>query len=84
MTDKIELARKVFHNMSPYEAVDYTCTAIASLEEHDDLPLCYNSSRQVVKNFIIETLIVNEITNGFRDEETGELIYGEVKYGVIG
>ena len=84
MTKELELARKVFHNMSPYEAVDYTCTAIASLEEHDDLPLCYSSSRQAVKNFIIETLIVNEILNGFRDKETGELIYGEVKYGVIG
>lgn len=84
MKNKIELARKVFSKMSPYEVVDYTCTAICSLQEHDDLPLCYNSSRQAVKNFIIETLIVNEITNGFRDEETGELVFGEVKYGVIG
>ena len=73
MKNKIELARKVFDKMSPYEVVDYTCTAIGSLQEHDDLPLYDNSSRQVVRNFIIETLIVNEIANGFRDEETGEL-----------
>lgn len=84
MTKELELARKIFDKMTPYEVVDYTCTAICSLQEHEDLPLCYNSSRQAVKNFIIETLIVNEILNGFRDKETGELDYGEIKYGIVG
>lgn len=74
MTDTLDLAIKVFSEMRPSEVVEYTCTAIASLQEHEDLNLYYNSSIQTVRNFIIETLIVNEITNGFRDEETGELV----------
>ena len=87
MTDTLDLARKVFNEMKPSEVVEYTCTAINSLRENDvdgEYSLCYTTTRQAIKNFIINTLIVNEITNGFRDKETGELIYGEIQYGVIG
>ena len=86
-----ELALKVFNNLSNEEVLDYTCTAINSLlstqmyDSDFEFNLAFNSSRRLVKDFIINTLIVNEIHNGFRDEETGELIdnISSIQYGII-
>ena len=86
MVNKYDLARKIFNEMKPDEVLEYTCTAINSLGEHEeDFNLAYNSTRKTIKLFIIETLIVNEIDNGFRSTETGELMDNiqSIQYGMI-
>lgn len=61
--------------LTPTQIVEYTCTAIFSLQGTDEpLDLANTNDIKVIENFIIDTLIANEITNGFRDSETGKLI----------
>jgi hypothetical protein len=61
--------------LTPAQIVEYTCTAIYSLQGTDEpLDLSNTKDIKVIESFIIDTLIANEITNGFRDKETGELI----------
>lgn len=83
-----KLAEKVFNNLSHTEVVEYTCTAIQSLQDHDtegEFNLHHTSSINLVKDFIINTLITNEINNGFRSKETGEFIgnISSIQYGRI-
>ena len=82
-----KLAEKVFNNLSNMEVIEYTCTAIQSLQDNnaEDFNLHYTSSINLVKDFIINALITNEINNGFRDKETGELInnISSIQYGRI-
>ena len=82
-----KLAEKVFNNLSNTETIEYTCTAIQSLQDNnaEDFNLHYTSSIRLIKDFIINTLITNEINNGFRDKETGELIdnISSIQYGRI-
>lgn len=83
-----KLAEKVFNNLSSKEVIEYACTAIQSLQEHDtegEFNLHYTYSINLVRDFIINTLITNEINNGFRNKETGELIdnISSIQYGRI-
>lgn len=61
--------------LTPTQIVEYTCTAIFSLQGTDE-PLDLSNTQTIIaiQEFIINTLIANEITNGFRDSETGKLI----------
>jgi hypothetical protein len=59
------------------EIVEYTCTAINSLQgtdEYKSIDLSNTSNMKVVQDFIINTLIKNELAEGWRDKETGKLI----------
>ena len=61
--------------LTPTQIVEYTCTAIFSLQGTDEpLDLSNTNDIKVIESFIIDTIIANEITNGFRDSETGKLI----------
>jgi hypothetical protein len=73
--DAVEnLALKVFKNLSNKEVIEYTCTAINSLQSTGEpLDLSQTTTIKVVQSFIIDTLITNEIREGFRNAITGEL-----------
>jgi hypothetical protein len=63
--------------LTPTEIVEYTCTAISSLQstdEYKNIDLSNTSNIRVVQDFIINTLIANELAEGWRDKETGKLI----------
>ena len=63
--------------LTPTEIVEYTCTAIYSLQgtdEYKSIDLSNTSNIRVVQDFIINTLIKNELAEGWRDKETGKLI----------
>lgn len=72
----LQLATEVYIELSITEATQYTLTAVASLLESENLKisdLIKTDTMEVVQTFIVETLIYNEIVNGFRNKETGEL-----------
>ena len=73
--DSVEnLALKVFKNLSNAEVIEYTCTAINSLQSTGEpLDLSQTTDIKVIQSFIIDTLITNEIREGFRNAITGEL-----------
>ena len=59
------------------EIVEYTCSAINSLQctdEYKDIDLSNTKNIELVKDFIINTLIANELQEGWRDKETGKLV----------
>ena len=61
--------------LTPTQIVEYTCTAIWSLQSIDEpLDLSNTNDVRAIQEFIINTLIANEITEGFRDKETGKLV----------
>ena len=57
------------------EIVEYTCTAINSLQGTDEEIKLYDvSTIKMIQDIIINTLIANELAEGWRDKETGHLI----------
>ena len=71
----LDVACKAYSKLSPNDAVEYTCTAIWSLQSAgENLDLANVKDVAKVQQFILETLLVNEIHEGFRDSSTGELI----------
>lgn len=59
------------------EIVEYTCTAINSLQSTDDyknIDLSNTNDIRIVQDFIINTLIANELAEGWRDKGTGKLL----------
>ena len=67
---------EIFYTLlTPTEIVEYTCTAIWSLQGTDEpLDLSNTNDVRAIQEFIINTLIANEIIEGFRDKETGKLV----------
>ena len=64
--------------LTPTETVEYTCTAINSLqgtEEYKNIDLSNTNDIKIIQDFIINTLITNELAEGWRDKETGKLLY---------
>lgn len=73
--DILDLACEVYSKLSPNDVTEYTCTAINSLQSvGEKLDLSNTKDIAKVRQFILETLIVNEIHEGFRDKTTGELL----------
>ena len=71
----LDVACEAYSKLSPNDMAEYTCTAIASLQSvGEKLDLTKTKDIQKVKHFILETLLVNEINEGFRDRTTGELL----------
>ena len=71
----VDVACEAYNKLSPNDMAEYTCTAIASLQSvGEKLDLTNVKDISKVKQFILETLIVNEIHEGFRDRTTGELV----------
>jgi hypothetical protein len=63
--------------LTPTQIVEYTCTAINSLQSTDEyksIDLSDTSNIRLIQDFIINTLITNELAEGWRDKETGKLI----------
>lgn len=63
--------------LTPTEIVEYTCTAINSLQgtdEYKSIDLSDTSNVRLIQDFVINTLIKNELAEGWRNKETGKLI----------
>ena len=63
--------------LTPTEVLEYTCTAINSLrevEEYRNIGLNKTSDIGIIQDFIINTLIANELSEGWRDKVTGRLL----------
>ena len=64
--------------LTPTEIVEYTCTAINSLQgtdEYKNIDLSNTNDIKIIQDFIINTLITNELAEGWRDKETGKLLH---------
>lgn len=65
-----KIANKIYNNLTSEELNQYNTTAFISLSEHIEDSI----TDELIKDFVINTLIINEIVNNFRDKKTGELI----------
>lgn len=60
-----KLANKVYNNLTLEELNQYNTTAFISLSEHIEDSI----TDELIKDFVINTLIINEIVNNFRDKK---------------